>query len=100
MGKSDKPLELYEVGYYPELTARPNPSGYTVLQVPDFDTLIQAIENDRGQKFTSAEIEERRKEAPAIVLPPDEAAMMIASQAALLEPTAEETSVEKPHRGH
>jgi hypothetical protein len=80
MAESEQPLQLYEVGHYSDLTARPNPAGYVVLNVPDFDAMVQLIEQERGYRLTPEEIEAKRKEAPCIVLLKDEAAKMIASR--------------------
>jgi hypothetical protein len=68
--------------------------------VPDFDALIDVMERDRNQRFTPEEIEEKRKEAPAIVLLKDEAAMMIASRSWITEPALSELPLRKTYPGH
>ena len=72
----NKPIEVYEVGDYGELTARPNPGGLVVLTVPDFDEMIPTIENRLGRKLTASEIERERRAAPAVVLTKAEAERM------------------------
>src|SRR6266545_824962 len=81
MAGSDLPLQLYEVGQYSELVGRPNPAGYVVLTVPDFQAMLPFIEKERGHKLTPEEVEAERKQAPSIVLTKEEAANMIAARA-------------------
>jgi hypothetical protein len=76
----NKPIEVYEVGDYGELTARPNPEGLVVLTVPDFAEMIPTIEKRLGHKLTESEIEQEREAAPAIVLTKEEAEKMTASR--------------------
>jgi hypothetical protein len=35
-----EPIQLYETGPYGELTARPNPDGFTVITIPPIEAML------------------------------------------------------------
>ena len=54
-------LQLGEVGEYGSLILRPNPHGFAVLTVPDFDSVVlPMLEERKGRKLTRQEIEIER----------------------------------------
>ena len=73
-------IKLYEVGEYGSLMRRPNPKGFVILTVPDFDSLIPALETKRNCKFNQQKIDGMREKAVTVVLTKDEAERMIASR--------------------
>lgn len=81
MSQTGEPLRLAEVGAFGELSARPNPSGYVVLTVPDFDEMLPHLEKQRGRSLTVEEIELERNRAPSIVLTKEQAEKMAAARA-------------------
>ncbi len=81
MAHQNEELQLYEVGEYGSLVLRPNPRGFAVLTVPDFDSVVlPMLEQRKGRKLTRQEIEIERGTAPAIVLMDSEADQMSASR--------------------
>ncbi len=72
----NKSIEIYEVGAYGELTARPNPEGLEIVTVPDFDEMIPTIEKRLGRQLTVVQVEQERQSAPAIALTKEEAEKM------------------------
>jgi hypothetical protein len=68
MASASDPIRENEVGAFGELSARPNPDGLIVLQVPPFEQMIPYLEQREGRKLTAEEIEQHRQQAPSIVL--------------------------------
>jgi hypothetical protein len=51
MAHQNEELRLYEVGEYGSLILRPNPHGFAVLTVPDFDSVIlPMLEESKSRK--------------------------------------------------
>ena len=76
MGDSAKPIELNEVGPYGALAARPNPSGFAILQVPPFESLLPFLARRYGRELTAEEVETERNKAPSMVVTQVDAAQM------------------------
>ncbi len=76
------PLESGDTGPYLQLAARPNPSGYVIIAVPDVDEIISAIKRERGEALTAKEIEEARSAAPSLVMSKDDAEQFLKLRAA------------------
>jgi hypothetical protein len=73
---SNEPLRLNEVGGFRDLSARPNPSGFIVLTVPPFETMLPFFERQLGRRLTDAEIVAKRASAPSIVVTAEKPAQM------------------------
>jgi len=81
MNHSVKPLELNEVGPYGSLAARPNPSGFVILQVPPFESMLPFLVHRYGRDLTTEEVEAERANAPSMVVTEAVAAQMAAARA-------------------
>ncbi|MCC7292979.1 MAG: hypothetical protein IT449_13035 [Phycisphaerales bacterium] len=62
------PLTKGEVGTFGELSARPNPLGLVVLQVPALEDLLPFLEAKLGRKLTDAELAEHNDRAPSMAV--------------------------------
>lgn len=75
-GPDDGTLRESQVGPYGELSKRPNPNGYVLVFIPDFDVLLANMEQKLGRPMTAAERNELKARAAVIALPPAMAADM------------------------
>ena len=82
MSQTNEPLKENDVGPFGELSARPNPSGLAILQIPPFEAMLPFIEQRAGRKLSAEEVEAERAKAPAIVVSQDAAKKMAAARAA------------------
>ena len=75
-GPDDGTLRESQVGPYGELTKRPNPNGYVLVFVPNFDVLLASMEQKLGRSMADSEKAELKAKAAVIALPPAMAADM------------------------
>jgi hypothetical protein len=81
MPPASDPIRENEVGPFGELSARPNPDGLVVLQVPPFEQMLLHLEQREGLKLTPEEVEQHRRQAPSIVVSRDVAEKMAEARA-------------------
>lgn len=75
-GPDDGTLRESQVGPYAELSKRPNPKGFVLVFIPNFDILRATMEQKISRPMTDLEIDELKAKAAVIALPPAMAAEM------------------------
>ena len=77
----DDPLAVGDAGSFEQLAIRPNPEGHVIVTVPDVESLIEALAQERGRPLSEQELREVRASATSLVMSKSDASKLNALRA-------------------